>query len=133
MVSLDLRVSSPLAPKRLSEPALPITRSLPPWPLSVSSPLPRSMTSAPPAPFTVSLPPRAQITSAPEVPVRVSAAEVLSIVQVFALLGGAVPQSGLLAALLLLAVRLRGVEAARAVSVPTSRAEKLAAVVGGGR
>src|SRR5918998_6702366 len=83
--------------------------------------------SLPPRPLTVSLPPLAQITSASGVPEMVSADAVPSIVQAFALVGGAVPQSGLWAWTPVPGVRLRGSEAANAVSVPSDRGKKRAA------
>src|SRR5918998_5686564 len=94
-----------------------------------SSPL---RVSLPPRPLTVSLPPPAQITSAPEVPGMVSADAVPWIVQVFALEGGAVPQSGLWAWTPVPGVRLRGSEAAHAVSAPSDRGKRAAASVVGG-
>src|SRR5918997_3707729 len=71
------------------------------------------------------------MTSAPEVPVRLSTSEVPLIVQAFALLGGAVPQSGLWASTPEPGVRLRGSEAAHAVSALSDRGSRAAAGVVG--
>src|SRR5918992_3517623 len=85
--------------------------------------------SLPPRPLTVSLPPPAQITSAPEVPGIVSADAVPWMVQAFALVGGAVPQSELWASTPEPGVRLRGSEAAHAMSAPSDRGNRAAAGV----
>src|ERR687896_1402471 len=95
----------------------------------VSVPAPPSKESLPPRPLTVSLPPPAQITSAPKVPEIVSADAVPWIVQVLPLVGGAVPQSGLWAWTPVPGVRLRGSEAAQAVSALSDRVSRAAAGV----
>src|SRR5918994_3435406 len=87
--------------------------------------------SLPPRPLRVSLPPPAQITSAPEVPAMICADAVPSIVQVFALLGGAVPQSGLWASTPEPGVRFWGSEAAHTASAPSDRGSRAAAGVVG--
>jgi hypothetical protein len=88
--------------------------------------------SLPPRPLTVSLPPPAQMTLAPEVPGMVSAAAVPSIVQAFALVAGAVPQSGLWALTPEPGVRFLGSEAAHAVSALSDMGCRAASGVGEG-